>query len=378
MQFKHSLVSILIAASSSACDSGSIADATPTSQGAAQTLRSEHGDGSGARDDESDDEDRGDGSRRQQRRGWRSGAAGSSAPVAGRSGMHARAGAGAGADASHPPAAGSGGTSAPAPVAGKAGAGAGAPAAVAGNSAPAPGNGAQRWQPKPGSSWQYQLTGQLDAQVDAEIFDIDLFETSQAQISALHSAGRKVICYFDTAYEPGRPDSAQLTPFRGNTIDGWPDQSWVDIRQSGVLDVMRARIALAHQKGCDGIDADDVDAYDNDSGFPLTANDQRTFIAAIAAEAHAQGLAAGLKNAIDLVPGLVDQVDFAVNEECFSYDECDALKPFTAAGKPVFEVEYTNGSLESKGSQICSKANALGFETLIKKLELDATRYACR
>jgi hypothetical protein len=60
------------------------------------------------------------------------------------------------------------------------------------------------------------------------------------------------------------------------------------------------------------------------------------------------------------------------------YNECDALKPFIAAGKAVFQVEYTAGDLATKGATICPKANALEFDTLIKRLDLDPPRFACR
>ena len=67
-----------------------------------------------------------------------------------------------------------------------------------------------------------------------------------------------------------------------------------------------------------------------------------------------------------------------MNEECFEYDECDALSPFIAAGKAVFHVEYTDGDLAQKGAEICPDANELGFDTLIKHLDLDAARHSCR
>ena len=70
------------------------------------------------------------------------------------------------------------------------------------------------WYPRPGTSWQWQLSGTLDTSFDVTAYDIDLFETTEAQIAALHASKRKVICYFDTAYEPGRPDSAKLDPVR--------------------------------------------------------------------------------------------------------------------------------------------------------------------
>lgn len=243
-------------------------------------------------------------------------------------------------------------------------------------SADAPASG--YWYPAPGTSWQWQLSGTLDTSFDVQAYDIDLFNTTESQIAALHAAKRKVICYFDTAYEPGRPDSAKLDPYKGNPMDGWPGQYWLDVRQPAVLDVMKARLALAQTKKCDAVEADDVDARSNDPGFPITAEEQQAFIRALAKEAHARGMGFALKNDLDEIGALLADVDFAVNEECFAYNECDALKPFIAAGKAVLQVEYTSGDLAAKGATVCPKANALNFDTLIKRLDLDPPRYACR
>jgi hypothetical protein len=251
---------------------------------------------------------------------------------------------------------------------------AGGPAAGSGG-APAPGSW---WRPKPGTSWQWQLTGKLDTSFDVDAYDIDLFNTSKATIDSLHGQGRKVICYFDTAYEPDRPDSKQLEPYRGNPIDGWPGQYWLDQREPKVLEVMKARLAMAQSKGCDGVEADDVDARDNEPGFPLKAADQQAFIKAIAEDAHARGIAFGLKNALADVSALVSVSDFAVNEECFEYEECAELQPFIAAAKAVFQVEYSEDDLDGKAAEICPDANKLNFDSLIKHLDLDAPRKACR
>ena len=234
------------------------------------------------------------------------------------------------------------------------------------------------WQPRPGTSWQWQLSGALDVTVDAGAYDIDLFDNAPAQIAALQGMGRKVVCYFDTAYEPGRPDSSQLDPYKGNPVSGWPGQYWLDIRQPAVVNVMKARVALAQQKGCDAVEADDVDSRTNNPGFPITAADQQGFIRALAAEAHSRRLSFALKNDLDEIPQLLGDVDFALNEECFQYNECSSLQPFIAANKAVFQVEYTSGDLAAKGATICPQANALNFDTLIKHVELDAPRYSCR
>lgn len=243
------------------------------------------------------------------------------------------------------------------------------------------GGAADWWKPIPGTSWQWQLSGNLDTSFDVDAYDIDLTDNSQATIDALHAAGRKVICYFDTAYEPYRDDAVLLEPYRGNPMDGWPGQYWLDIRESAVVDVMFSRLALAASKHCDAVEADDVDSRNNDPGFPITANDQRSFIRSLATEAHRLGLGFGLKNALEDVDALLSDVDFAINEECFDYDECDVLSPFIDAGKAVFHVEYAEGNqaaLETKADQVCDGANALNFDTLIKHLDLDAPQVACR
>lgn len=238
-----------------------------------------------------------------------------------------------------------------------------------------------RWMPKPGTTWQWQLsgTGAIDTSFDVMAYDIDLFETAQSVIDGLHAKGRKVICYFDTAYEPGRPDSALLYPYRGNAVQGWPGQYWLKVQDPVVLGAMKKRIALAKSKACDAIEADDVDSFFNNPGTGITRQQQQDFIRALAAEAHAQGMSYALKNDLDDISVLLPDVDFALNEECFAYDECDTLKPFIAANKAVLQVEYTTKSnFATKGATICPKANALNFDTLIKQLDLDASRYACR
>lgn len=240
-----------------------------------------------------------------------------------------------------------------------------------------------RWQPTPGTSWQWQLQGTIDTSVDAAVFDIDLHDAPQAVIDELHAAGKHVICYFDTAYEPGRPDSDELLPYIGDPIDGWPGQYWLDIREPVVRDVMIRRLQLAADKRCDGVEYrlveyDDVDVASNDTMLGITPDEQLEFIRLLAREGHARGLAVGLKNDLEQVTALVGDMDFAVNEQCFEYDECDLLDPFVAANKAVFGTEYTEGDLATLGATVCPRANAKNFDTLIKHLDLGVERHPCR
>lgn len=248
------------------------------------------------------------------------------------------------------------------------------------NTTPITGSG---WY-KPGlsSTWQLQLQGTVNTGYDVDIYDIDLFDTPEQTIADLHAAGRRVICYFSGgSYEEWRSDSAQFaTADLGNDLDGWPGERWLDIRSTDLRDIMLLRLDLAANKGCDGVDVDNMDGYTNNSGFPLTANDQLDYNRFIANAAHERNLAVALKNDLDQVGELVDYFDLAVNEECFDYTECDLLAPFVQQGKPVMQVEYKQLYVNdaSARADLCSDSLNLQFSTLILPLALnDAFRFSC-
>lgn len=223
----------------------------------------------------------------------------------------------------------------------------------------------------PTSTWHLQLDGKLK-HPNRQVYDIDLVETSSAAIASLHAKGRTVICYFSAgSYEEWRPD-ADLFPEHGKQVGNWPGEYWLDIRMPEVLDIMRARLDLAVEKGCDGVDPDNVDAYSNDSGFQLTSDDQVNYNKAIAAEAHSRGLLVGLKNALEIIPQLVDDFDFAVNEECLQYDECNKYGPFALQSKAVFAVDYGKYKRAK-----CNTTKALGLNLQFYKLSLKSVGRQC-
>jgi endo-alpha-1,4-polygalactosaminidase (GH114 family) len=237
------------------------------------------------------------------------------------------------------------------------------------------------WCPAPGTRWQWQLTGALDTSVDVEMIDIDLFDNDARQISSLQAEGRVVVCYFSAgSHEDWRPDAGDFPPAAiGDPLDGWPGERWLDVRDDGVRAVLAARLDLAQQQGCDGVEPDNVDGYANDTGFPLTADDQLDFNRWLADAAHERGLSVGLKNDLEQVDALLPHFDWALNEECMAYDECDLLSPFIDAGKPVFHVEYVDDPAQGPdlAAQVCPDALARSFSTLIKGWDLDAWRIAC-
>ena len=232
------------------------------------------------------------------------------------------------------------------------------------------------WLPSPGTAWQWQLSGIIDTSFDVQMYDVDLFDTPQATIDQLHADGRIVICYLSAgSWENWREDAALFpNTVKGKNLEGWPGEKWLDIRQLEILaPIMTARLDLAFKKHCDGIEPDNVDGYANDTGFPLNYQDQLTYNQWLAEQAHQRGLSIGLKNDLDQIPDLLAHFDWALNEECFSYNECHLLQPFITANKAVFGVEY-----ELTTAEFCPQANAQNFDFIKKNWELDAWQVACR
>lgn len=242
---------------------------------------------------------------------------------------------------------------------------------------PAPVSRADRvWQPAPGTTWQWQLSGALDLTVDANVYDVDLFETDAATVAALHGLGRRTICYLSAgSWEDWRPDRADFpTSAIGNDYAGWPGEKWLDIRQIDQLaPALLARLEMCRARGFDAVEPDNIDGYQNDTGFPLTASDQIRFNRWFAQQAHARGLAVALKNDGDQTPDLLNEFDFAIVESCFERGECDAYQPFIAARKAVFAAEYRLAP-----AAFCADARARDFDALRKNRALDAQRTACR
>jgi len=234
------------------------------------------------------------------------------------------------------------------------------------------------WVPKPGTTFQLQFTGELDTTIEAEIYDIDLFDNSQETIQKLHDAGKRVVCYFSAgSWEDWRPDSNDFSKsVIGKDYTGWEGEKWLDIRQLDLIGpIMQKRIALAKEKGCDGIDPDNIDGYNNDTGFPLTPEDQLEFNIWLAKKAHQQGLSIGLKNNPEQATDLLSYYDWALTESCAAQNWCDQLEIFIKNDKAVFQIEYTDTKIDF--NQACKDAQRRNFNVILKNRVLDAWVQTC-
>jgi len=223
----------------------------------------------------------------------------------------------------------------------------------------------------------------LNTSYNAELYIVDLFDTLTTEIADIQSSGKRVICYFSAGtYEIWRPDAGQFrAEVLGENLANWPGERWLDIRSDNVRDILTARLDLAVAKGCDGVDPDNVDGYINQTGFDLTDNDQFIFNRILAGLARGRGLAVGLKNNVEQAVRLARFYDFAVNESCDRFDECDMLDIFIAQGKPVLHVEYRPEFRNNRGrfTAFCQAFNNRQFSTLVLPRELDdGYRLSCQ
>ena len=240
------------------------------------------------------------------------------------------------------------------------------------------------WSPITSTSWQIELAHPLsNVTFNASVYDIDMFDNNATTITTLHNQGRKVICYFSAgSYEIWRPDAGSFNNKTdlGKPLDGWAGEWWLNTNSSNVRKVMLSRLDLAVTKGCDGVDPDNVDGYDNDNGIGLTQADAVDYLNFLADAAHARNLSIGLKNAGEIIPQVLGKMQWAVNEQCVQYGECDTWQAFVEAGKPVFHIEYPDGApnvAAQKADSICGSADAKGFETVLKEMDLSDWAEAC-
>ena len=256
------------------------------------------------------------------------------------------------------------------------------------------------WKPRPGTTWQWQITGVVDQSIPVTMYDIDLYDAQPASssytvpgfgtvhvpqginagvIPSLHHKGKVVICYLDSgAWESYRPDEGLFPPAVIGAGTGWDGEHWLDLRPGAWHEfepLIAARFDLAKRSGCDGVEPDENNPYGNAPGFPIGLADQKAWYLEVAKLAHARGLSVGQKNGIETTDAqTVAAFDWDLNEQCRKYDECPVLDSYIKAGKAVFHAEYQDQGMTTS---FCPGDRAEHFSGLLKRLALDSWRQAC-
>jgi hypothetical protein len=221
-------------------------------------------------------------------------------------------------------------------------------------------------------TWYWQLDGTVNNDVPVEIYDIDGFENSAAEVSLLHAKGWHVVCYIDVGTaEDFRPDFDEFPKSVLGRPNGWPGEHWLDIRQLSVLEpIMTARFQMCREKGFDAVEPDNMEGYANKTGFPLTAREQLTYNEWVANEVHSLGMAVLQKNDGEQTPELEPFFDGALTEECNQFKECADFEPYLANGKPVLNAEY-----KLKKKRFCASDEAAGIMGARFNLALNGKRF---
>ncbi len=214
-----------------------------------------------------------------------------------------------------------------------------------------------------GSTLYWQLQGAISKHYDVDVYGIDLEDNETNDlITSLKKHNKLVLCYFSAgSYEDWRSDKNEFDKLNdlGNPLNGWPGEYHVNIRSPNVRRIMKARIDRAAAAGCDAVEPDNTDTYQANNGLALTEKDQADYLRFLAHYAHSNGLKIALKNTIELIDSenFAELFDFALNESCYAYDECDQLLPFIHAGKAVYIAMYEKNNKKSR----CADAIEKGF-----------------
>jgi hypothetical protein len=229
-----------------------------------------------------------------------------------------------------------------------------------------------RWTPPQKLTWFWQLQGKVKNDKAVAAYDIDGFENEAAEVATLHAQGKHVICYIDAGTaENFRPDYSAFPKSVLGRSNGWPGEKWIDIRRLGVIEpIMTARFQMCREKGFDAVEPDNIEAFSNESGFPVTAQQQLVYNEWIATEVHSLGMAVLQKNDGEQAAQLQPHFDGALTEQCNQYRECADFQPYLAAGEPVLNAEYSRPT-----AKFCSADDAAGIMGARFGLSLNGQRF---
>jgi endo-alpha-1,4-polygalactosaminidase (GH114 family) len=230
----------------------------------------------------------------------------------------------------------------------------------------------------PDGPFYWQLQGVPEPADYISVVDSDLFDTPASLVAKWRQEEKYPICYINVgAVEDWRDDAHQFpAKVIGRPLEGWDGENWLDIRHfDSFAKVITDRLDRCKAKGFEGIEPDNIDGYDNETGFNISRKDQLKYLNWLIEQAHRRGLTIGQKNAPALVPDLVKKMDFALIESAWRDNFMDDFDPYGDAGKAVFAVEYQEDGVDFDA--FCASASDHGFEGLLTTTGLDAAPENC-
>ncbi|AGH97473.1 endo alpha-1,4 polygalactosaminidase [Micavibrio aeruginosavorus] len=218
----------------------------------------------------------------------------------------------------------------------------------------------------------------IDALPQRDVLILDVFDTPVETVTALQKQGTWVVCYINVgAWENWRPDAKDFpSKLIGKRYRGWQGEKWLDIRNRGLRPLIEARLDLCRDKGFDGVDPDNINGFENTTGFSISETNQITFNRWLARAAHSRGLGIGLKNATSLSQNLVADFDWVLMEQCVAEGWCDEAAPFQKAGKAVYDIEYPENNIDLAVNMACKRVPD-GVNVVFKDRQLTSALHKC-
>ncbi|KAK3317028.1 glycoside hydrolase family 114 protein [Apodospora peruviana] len=246
----------------------------------------------------------------------------------------------------------------------------------------------------PEVKWQIDILNTLDTTktltpTDALVWDLDLFHLARHPEIIDFLRGKipnvNIICYFNAGLaQPSDCDwdsTWQKPEFKGllgkpYDPEQFTEELWVNIKNQTGIDLIKRRVRLAADLGCDGVDPDNIDGYTNDmngengTGWKTTPQDYVNFVTQLATQAHTLktkrgfSLLIGQKNAPEIARNLTSVLDFAVLEDCKNLRNeasrafCADFQGYITANKPVFSIEYPTSLRKQGAAQQCNTSGA--------------------
>jgi hypothetical protein len=230
---------------------------------------------------------------------------------------------------------------------------------------------AANWKPPKQLTWYWQLQGTPKVE-PVMATDIDGFDNGSAEVAKLHAAGQRAICYIDVGTaENFRSDYASIPTKDEGATNGWPGETWLNVTDlAGLEPVMHKRFEMCQAAGYDAVEPDNMDGFENSTGFSISAAQQLAYNEWVASDVHSLGMAVFQKNDPEQASALQPYFDGVIDEQCNEYSECGSFASYLNAGKPVLNAEY------SGGSSFCAADNAAGIMGALYSLNLDGSTYA--
>ncbi|KAL5365887.1 hypothetical protein BJX96DRAFT_159945 [Aspergillus floccosus] len=103
--------------------------------------------------------------------------------------------------------------------------------------------------------------------------------------------GFKLIHYISAgSYESWRDGGEYEGSHLGQVLNSWPDIRWADARSGNIQSILISRLDKAQCIGCNGVDPNNVNDFENESAFLLTQQDSIIVVSCLAHESHSGGI----------------------------------------------------------------------------------------